>query len=111
MKSQSKKLLAIRIRGQIDLKYNIKKTLQNMGLKRKFSAKLLEDNEMNRKLLRKVKDYITFGEANEATIKAFKMNLHPPIGGFKKSTLANYPRGELGYRKEEINALYGRMLK
>lgn len=113
--SKVNKLVAIRIRGIIGLKYNVRKTLENIGLKKKFSARLFDDTEENRKLLRGVKDYVAFGEADEDTLKKFKENviisLQPPLGGFKKSTLSTYPKGELGYRKESINEIFRRMAR
>jgi len=36
--------------------------------------------------------------------------LTPPSKGFKKSTKQHYPKGELGYRGKEINALLKRMI-
>ena len=36
--------------------------------------------------------------------------LSPPSKGFKKSTKQHYPKGELGYRGREINALLKRMI-
>ena len=42
------------------------------------------------------------------TIKKF-FRLHPPIGGFKKSTKLNYPKGILG-RNKDITKLVLRML-
>jgi large subunit ribosomal protein L30 len=36
--------------------------------------------------------------------------LSPPSKGFKKSIKQHYPKGELGYRGKEINALLKRMI-
>lgn len=36
--------------------------------------------------------------------------LHPPVGGFKKSTKQFYPKGMLGNHGEKINELIRRML-
>jgi large subunit ribosomal protein L30 len=36
--------------------------------------------------------------------------LTPPSKGFKRSTKQHYPKGELGYRGKEINALLKRMI-
>lgn len=36
--------------------------------------------------------------------------LHPPVGGFKKSTKQFYPRGILGNHAEKINELIQRMV-
>ncbi|MCH7568263.1 MAG: uL30 family ribosomal protein [Nanoarchaeota archaeon] len=54
-------ILIIRISGMIGIPRNIQETLFRMRLRRKYSAILLEDNNFNRKLLKRVRDYIAYG--------------------------------------------------
>ncbi len=46
---------------------------------------------------------------SDLKIKPF-FRLHPPIGGFKKSTRLSAPKGLLGYQGEKINLLVKKML-
>jgi len=54
-------ILVIRIRGMIDIPGNVRETLHRMRIRRKYSAVLMEDNENNRKLLRSVRNYVSYG--------------------------------------------------
>lgn len=58
----------IRIRGNVNLKPNVKKSLENLRLFRKNHLVLLPETEENRKLLRTVEDYVTYGEINNQTL-------------------------------------------
>lgn len=48
-------------------------------------------------------------EFKEIGIKPF-FRLHPPIGGFKKSTKLYWPQGVLGWQGKKINELIKKML-
>ncbi len=63
------KIIAIRIRGQVDVSEDIEHTLQMLRLKRKFAAILIEKTKENEGMLKKVIDYIAFGEINEDALK------------------------------------------
>jgi len=86
--------------GEID-----EKTLRML-----LAARAKKDN----KNLASVNDSLVKGLLEEKTtlrkegLKPY-MNLHPPIGGFKKSTKLLYPRGVLG-KHDQINELIQRML-
>jgi large subunit ribosomal protein L30 len=56
---------AIRIRGGINLKPNIKQTLQLLRLTRANHCVLIEENNINKGMLQVAKDYITWGEINK----------------------------------------------
>jgi large subunit ribosomal protein L30 len=68
MKS-NKKLAVIQIRGTVGTHPDVKKTLELLRLKRKHACVVVEDNEIYRGMLQKVKDYVTFGEIDEETFK------------------------------------------
>ena len=60
----------------------------------------------------KVKEYIDeISKSNSLKVKDMVpvLRLNPPLKGFK-STKLNYPRGDLGYRKDKINDLLERMI-
>jgi len=58
----------VRVRGLINLKPDIKKTLQLLNLTRVNHCVLLEDSKIVRGMLQVVKDYVTWGEIEESTI-------------------------------------------
>lgn len=97
----SKKLLVIRTSGKLNMPYTFKFMLANIGIKKKFSAALLDDSDTNRKLLRKLKPYVAYGEADKDTVSYFKdskiVALPPPLGGVKI--------------KLDVNELFKRMTK
>lgn len=57
-------LLVIRIKGTVNVRNDVKKTLELLHLKRKFNATLLRDNPSIRGMLQKAKDYIVWQEIN-----------------------------------------------
>lgn len=131
------KLAVIRIRGDVNLKKEIKDTFKHLNLLKKNTCVILEDNPSNKGAIIKVKDYVTFGEVSEDTIKLlfdkrgelykgnndnfFEYNgkkykkffrLNMPKKGFSQKGI-KYPfnkGGALGYRGEKINDLIIRML-
>ena len=56
---------AVRIRGIINLKPDIKKTLQLLNLTRANHCVLLEENPSTKGMLQVAKDYITWGEIDK----------------------------------------------
>ena len=137
----------IRIRGSVKLRKDIRDTLKLLRLNRKMHCVVLNETDILKGMLQKVKDRITWGEINEDTLKFLiekrgrkpgnkrltkeeaedvfnktKENqkipniikpvfrLTPPSKGFKNSIKQHYPKGELGYRREEINKLLKRMI-
>jgi len=61
-------LLAIRIKGSFGIPRPLEKALETLRLKGKFNAVLVENTPTDVGMLRKVKDYVTWGEANTADI-------------------------------------------
>ena len=116
------KLAVILIRGQIGIRTGIKDTLYMLNLRKKHACVVLEKNKHTLGMIFKVKDYVAYGEIDEATLKEMmskrgKKNnkycaLHPPRGGFaRKGTKTSFTRkGALGYRGKKINDLIKRML-
>ncbi|HLC99271.1 MAG TPA: uL30 family ribosomal protein [Candidatus Nanoarchaeia archaeon] len=128
---KGKKVLVavILVRGLIDIKEGIKDTLKMLRLFRKNYCVVIEDSASSRGMVNKVKDYTTWGEIDEPTLKlliekrseknprdpkktkAF-FRLQPPRKGFGRNGI-KYPfskGGALGYRGEKINDLIKRML-
>ncbi|MFW6173303.1 MAG: 50S ribosomal protein L30 [Elusimicrobiota bacterium] len=59
---------AIRIRGTVNVKPDIKRTLKLLCLTRANHCILLEENEVYKGMLQIVKDYTTWGEINKKTL-------------------------------------------
>jgi large subunit ribosomal protein L30 len=59
---------AIRIRGKINVKPDIKKTLELLNLTKANHCVLIEENSINKGMLQVVKDYITWGEIDKKVL-------------------------------------------
>lgn len=96
-------LVLVRVKG-IRISDKASQALDSVGLKRKFNAVLVEDNEINRKKALNVKDYVMFGIASDKIVEKFKgkkfLRLHPPVKGFKISVKKPFPRGVIGFNKK-----------
>ncbi len=114
-------IVVIRIRGSMETRYDIEDTLsQHLHLTRRMHCSVFSKDI--RGWLQKAKDYITWGPIDAETYKQLiakrgegkeqkLYRLHPPKGGFKKSTKIAFPKGELGKRDaESIKKLLLRML-
>ncbi len=124
-----KKYAVILVRGRIGLSHEEKKTLDLLGLYRKNYCVIVPATKSYEGMIQKVKDYITYGEINEETLKLLQekkqemdkkknkpkrfYRLAPPIGGFeRKGIKKSYKEGgALGYRGEKINELIKKMLR
>tara|TARA_Y100000034_G_C6757337_1_gene337044 strand:- start:222 stop:575 length:354 start_codon:yes stop_codon:yes gene_type:complete len=116
-------LAVIRIRGQVGLKKEIAETLYRLKLRKKLVCVLIDEKDkVKMGMVEKVKDFVAYGDVDDKMIKELNTKrgkdkekgfyrLHPPIGGFKKSTKlsAVSGRGILG-KHEDISKLLGRML-
>jgi len=116
-------LAIIRIRGQVGLKTEIAETLFRLRLRRKYICVLLEPTKENLGMIKKLRDFVAFGEINEETkkeliklrgkkdkegnLKPF-FRLHPPRKGINSKF--HFPKGVLGDNKDKINELIRRML-
>jgi large subunit ribosomal protein L30 len=64
-KSSSKYLAVIRVRGAVNLRMVIIKAFEHLNLYNKNYCAVLEDTPVNRGMIEKVKDYVTWGEISE----------------------------------------------
>lgn len=62
-------ILAIRISGLVKIDRDVEETLYRMRLRRKYVAVLLEDNANNRKLLKRIRNFIAFGNINDNVLE------------------------------------------
>lgn len=110
----------IRIKGDVGLKKGIKETLKRLRLKKKYSCVTIEPNKEQLGMIKKVREFIAYGEINEDTYKKLVekrktkidnfFRLHPPRGGIESKKAFGVGKGVLGDNKEKINDLIERML-
>jgi len=123
---EKKLICIIRIKGKVRIKEKIENTLHRLRLRRKYACVVIKPNKENLGMLKKVKDFVAFGEINPETLKKLKekrgikdpnskegaikpfFRLHPPRKGIKSKV--HFPKGVLGDNKEKINDLVERML-
>jgi large subunit ribosomal protein L30 len=88
-------LVAVRIRGMSDISQEIKDTLNMLRLTRSCHATLVDDRPAYNGMLRKSKDYLTWGEVSQENI-ALLLKKRGKLVGDKKLT-DEYAK-ELGYK-------------
>lgn len=116
------KIAIIRLRGNVGIPHPVEKAMQTLKLANVNNCVLLEETPSLKRQLLKIKDYVTWGEIDEATEKELVekraekgkkvFRLSPPVkgharGGIKKPFTLG---GALGNRKTEINKLVKKML-
>jgi len=119
-------LAAIKIRGMIRANGDLKHAVDVLGLIKKNGCILQPNTPSVKGMMQKLKDFITFGEIDDATLKLLIekrsepnkgedqkfFRLHPPRGGFeRKGTKKPFNLGgAVGYRGDKINDLIKRMI-
>jgi ribosomal protein L30/L7E len=111
--------LVIRIAGQVKNKRTEVETLNRLKIRKKFASVLVDSEDVIRMgMVRAVDKKVAFGKVSEDFVKELNEKrpakdgvyyLHPPRGGFKKSSRLPTPKGILG-EHEDIVKLAGRML-
>ena len=106
-------LAVIRIKGKVGVRREVADTLRMLGLKDKNTMALLPRSDSILGMIKKVDSMVTWGELSEELVEKFKdkktIGLKPPKHGHK-SIRKFYPKGDLGYRGNEINELIKRMI-
>ncbi len=113
----------IRIRGRVGIDRKINETLDRLRLRKKYVCVVIEATKENLGMIKKVKNFVAYGEIYDETYKELKekrgkknlegeikpfFRLHPPRKGINSKL--HFPRGVLGDNKEKINDLVRRML-
>jgi len=116
----SELVAAVRVRGITGVRYDIKKTMECLNLHRKNYCVILEKKPSVIGMLKKVKDFVTWGEISHETAELLKKRdegkkfyrLNPPRKGFgRKGIKRSFAvGGALGYRGDKINNLLERMV-
>ena len=119
---QSEKMFAIvRVRGTVKTPHYVKCTMEFLRLERTNYCVIVPATPSYAGMIQKVKDCVTWGEADESTIKLLKeklgeqkfYRLNPPRKGFGRKGIKTpfNKSGALGYRGEKINDLVARMVQ
>ena len=120
-------IAVLRVRGAARVNKDIKNTLERLKLFAKNNCVLIKDTPDMLGMVKKVKDYVTWGVIDEETKNAMiekrgkkdnegkvmnNFQLCPPVGGFERKGVkkAFSIGGALGNRKEKINDLIKKML-
>jgi len=124
------KLALVRVRGQVRMVWDIKDTLNNLGLYRPNYCVIVEKTPVFLGMIKKVDRHITWGEASEETLNLLEkkrektknkkgevvykkfLRLNPPRKGYGRKGIKKsfQEKGALGYRGDKINELIKRML-
>lgn len=74
------KIIVIRMRGRINVPPDIKRTLDMLRLRKKFSCVILDDKPETIGKLKKIQNYIAYGQVKEETIKQLLLKrAKPPL--------------------------------
>ena len=82
---ETKKIAVIRIKGRRGLRKEIISTLDMLRLYKKNGCVIIDNNPANMGMINKIKDYVTWGGVNEATIKLI-LEKRGKLVGHKKLT-------------------------
>ncbi|MGQ9788305.1 MAG: 50S ribosomal protein L30 [Candidatus Hadarchaeaceae archaeon] len=96
------KLAVIKIRGDINARQEVKDTLRMLGLARVNHCILVEDNDSVLGMLRKVKDYVTWGEIRADVLQQLLAKRGKLIGD--KRLTDELVRGRLNLSLAELAA-------
>jgi large subunit ribosomal protein L30 len=118
-------IVVIRIKGRVGISQKINETLDRLRLRRKYSCVVLKGSEEERGMIKKVEDFVAYGEikddvykelvkirgkkGKDGKIKPF-FRLHPPRKGIESKKHFGVGKGVLGNNGEKINELVLRML-
>lgn len=112
------KLVVVQIRGTIGATQKAVDTLKMLNLTNANSVTIVEDAPHIQGMLRLVRHLVTWGPADENTVKAItkkkgkKISLNPPKKGYgRKGIKTPFAKGgAFGSRGEKINDLVARMM-
>jgi large subunit ribosomal protein L30 len=120
MVQQTTKLAVILVRGLQGSNKEIKDTLHMLRIQRRNVCVIVPNIRNMVGMVSKVKNYVTFGEVDEETVKLLKTkkgeakhyNLNSPRKGYgRKGIKVDFAHGgALGYRGAAINDLIKRMM-
>lgn len=113
------KIAVVRVRGNVKVMQVFIDTMRMLNIDKKNHCAVMENTPAIMGMIRKVKDFITWGEVSDDTLKLLEKKkkdrhyaLQPPRGGYaRKGTKMPFTMGgALGNRGAKINDLLKRMI-
>lgn len=104
------------MRGVQGVRRDVSDALKQLHLTRKNHCVIIEDKGTLTGTLVLIRNYITWGEADDETLALLSKKgeapyrLSPPRKGFGGSIKTAYPKGALGYRGDKIKELIKAMV-
>ncbi len=116
--TSSKKIAVLLVRGLVNAHRDVKKTCQHLHLHKRLNCRIIENNAVNRGMILRVKDFVTFGAVSSDTEKLLEKRkqkdnytLHPPRGGFERGGIKkSWKRGGVLGERDEMNSLLAKMV-
>ena len=92
-----KKIAIVRVRGLTGLQKEVKATLNMLKLHNKNYCVVVEDTPMNMGMIKKVRDFVTFGEIDDETFKELVSRRGEEYKGREKDA-----KGKIEYKGKYI---------
>ncbi|MEK6878740.1 MAG: uL30 family ribosomal protein [Nanoarchaeota archaeon] len=77
----------IRIHGDVDINRDIRETFNRLRLRKKYTCVILEENDLNKGMIHKVKNFIAYGKINKEVIEKLIVERGRLIDKKKKTDL------------------------
>ena len=77
-------ILVIRIKGMVKMPLKMQETLFRLRLRRKYAAVLLKPSNETDKLLKKIRNFVAYGDINKETLKELIEKRGQPLDKEKK---------------------------
>lgn len=88
------KIAIIRLRGLTGVRHDIRKSMELLRLYRRHNCVVVEANPGNLGMIKKIKDYVTYGEIDDETYKLLVDKRGKEFKGREESS-----RGKIKYKK------------
>lgn len=114
------KLAVVLIRSFHGMRQDVRDTLKMLNLTKKHSAVILEQTPVTMGMIKKVENYVTFGEVTDETEKIIikikgnekSARLHPPRGGFERKGIKQpFSLGGALGKRDNMDKLIQKMVK
>ncbi len=80
------KLAVVRLRGRVGLRRDVKTTMEMLNIVRTHSCAVVDNNPSMAGMIKKVKDFVTFGEIDDDTLKLLVEKKAKPYKGRVKDS-------------------------
>lgn len=102
----SKNLAVVLVRGLVKTPYPIKDTLSMLNLWRKNNCVVVDDNPVNRGMITKVKDFVTWGEIDAKTYEQLVASRGKQFKGRQADSKGLYNYNSLGQQGKKYKPYF-----